>query len=293
MRGRASAASTCTATRRHPPSRRALIGTYPIAVLVAELLGDAVVDRLQLDGGLSGKRRAHRCPARAASWRTPPHHRTRGCRQSTLPVASSAGDFSDDGIDRHAAAARELGDILVAAQARRVVAVGQTARLPGAEQPLVQAPFPAEAPRARPDARVPCYTRGFDPGTLTGSSTAAPITANTTSHGTTPRSHAPPQHGRGGRADVRRPADDRARAHSHLLGHDVLPLRLPGDFDRALRAERQRRVRVRGAALAAGAGAVGPAGRARPGVRGRDHPRARAAGAHPGRAQLLARESRA
>ena len=46
------------------------------------------------------------------------------------------------------------------------------------------------------------------------------------------------------RVRVRRPADDRARAHAHLLGDHVLPLRVPRDFHRPVRAERERRVRV-------------------------------------------------
>src|SRR5258708_19865730 len=49
------------------------------------------------------------------------------------------------------------------------------------------------------------------------------------------------------RARVRHAADDRARAHAHLLGRDVLPLRVPGDLDRAVRRQRQRRLRVRDA----------------------------------------------
>ena len=120
----------------------------------------------------------------------------------------------------------------------------------------------------------------------------APITANTFTDATTARSNAPPQHGRGSRADLRRPADDRARAHSHLLGHDVLPLRVSGDFDRPLRAERQRR-----------ATCSWPGAGCWPGSRRACWPWhalafsavtvvcARAAGADPGRAQLLARES--
>ena len=47
------------------------------------------------------------------------------------------------------------------------------------------------------------------------------------------------------RARVRHAADDRAGADAHLLGRHVLPLRVPRDFDRAVRPERQRRVRVR------------------------------------------------
>ena len=45
-------------------------------------------------------------------------------------------------------------------------------------------------------------------------------------------------------------AHDRARADAHLLGHDVLPLRLPCDFDCAVRAQRQRRARLRAASSA-------------------------------------------
>ena len=47
------------------------------------------------------------------------------------------------------------------------------------------------------------------------------------------------------RARLRHAADDRARADAHLLGRHVLPLRVSGDFDRALRRQRQRRLRVR------------------------------------------------
>src|SRR5436190_14365955 len=37
---------------------------------------------------------------------------------------------------------------------------------------------------------------------------------------------------------------DRARTYAHFLGHDVLPLRIPCDFNRAFRIERQRRCRL-------------------------------------------------
>ena len=47
------------------------------------------------------------------------------------------------------------------------------------------------------------------------------------------------------RLHLRRPAHDRAGADAHFLGRDVLPLRVPGDLDRAVRTERQRRLRLR------------------------------------------------
>ena len=53
-------------------------------------------------------------------------------------------------------------------------------------------------------------------------------------------------------------ADRRTRADARVLGHDVLPLRVPGDLHRHVRPERQRRVRLRHA----DAGTRRPAARA-------------------------------
>ena len=55
---------------------------------------------------------------------------------------------------------------------------------------------------------------------------------------------AAPHDDRRGRAAFGCAADDRAGADAHLLGHDVLPLRVPGDLDRAVRPERERRLRL-------------------------------------------------
>ena len=70
-----------------------------------------------------------------------------------------------------------------------------------------------------------------------------------TPNGTLSRHDLPlPPASRRRRARLRHAVDDRARAHAHLLGRDVLPLRVPGDLDRAVRGQRERRVRVRDAA---------------------------------------------
>ncbi len=108
------------------------------------------------------------------------------------------------------------------------------------------------------------------------------------------RTHARPlragAHGR--RRDCRRDPDDRAGADAHLLGHDVLPLRVPRDLDRALRPQRERRVRVRHAPRLRQAFDREPADAALAAVCRRHRAGARRARAHPRRAELLAREPR-
>src|SRR5581483_2997556 len=92
------------------------------------------------------------------------------------------------------------------------------------------------------------------------------------------------------RPDLIHAADDRARADAHLLGHDVLPLRLPRDFDCALRRQRQRRLRLHGAA-ASGARRRGTAARGhRDPLRAQHRRRAVLAGAAARRPDLLAAE---
>ena len=94
------------------------------------------------------------------------------------------------------------------------------------------------------------------------------------------------------RRDCRRHPDDRARADAHLLGDDVLPLRVPRDLDRAVRAQRERRLRLRHAPHVRHALDGEPARRR---IRCCSPPArcgARRSRAHPRRPQLLAREPR-
>ena len=76
-------------------------------------------------------------------------------------------------------------------------------------------------------------------------------------------------------------ADDRAGVDAHLLGDDVLPFRLLGDFDRAVRTEREWRVRLSGPAVSSGPCRRSGARGARPALHrcdgrrvGRTHPAA-------------------
>ena len=96
----------------------------------------------------------------------------------------------------------------------------------------------------------------------------------------------------GRRRDRRRHSDDRAGADAHLLGHDVLPLRVSRDFDRALRPQRERRLRVRDAPHVRHALDRQPFDSALAAVRGRHRAGARRAGSHPRGAELFAREPR-
>ena len=72
-----------------------------------------------------------------------------------------------------------------------------------------------------------------------------------------PRMSSAPEQSAGGRAagdqlPVVVDPHDRADADAGLLGHDVLPLRVPGDLDRHVRPERGQRLRLRDAAPAPG-----------------------------------------
>ncbi len=70
----------------------------------------------------------------------------------------------------------------------------------------------------------------------------------------------------GCRARVGDAADDGACAHAHLLGGDVLPLRVPRHLDRLVRPQRERRIRVRRQTPARSLHDVGTARRRRPSI---------------------------
>ena len=71
-------------------------------------------------------------------------------------------------------------------------------------------------------------------------------TAGKSRAGAWPRLHSAhdPSVARRGGLRLRGSSHDRAGAHAHLLGRHVLPLRVPGDLDRAVRPQRERRLRV-------------------------------------------------
>ncbi len=94
------------------------------------------------------------------------------------------------------------------------------------------------------------------------------------------------------RCHLRRHPDDRAGAHAHFLGHDVLPLRVPRHLDRVVWIERKRRLRVRAAARVRAALDREPPDDALAALRRRDRPVAGRARENSRRAQLLAREPR-
>ena len=90
----------------------------------------------------------------------------------------------------------------------------------------------------------------------------------------------------------RRDSDGRAGADAHLLGDDVLPLRVPRDIDRAVRSQRERRLRLCHAPHVRSAVDRGAADHALAALRRRDRAGARSARAHSRGPELLPRKPR-